>query len=239
MAVQRFHAISDWRAAARLSKAASPDLRMFESVLSLMSFFHFEIEPYSYGSSASVANLPGGLLIDLIKVRVMVQFLGLYEAVIDPLLLWNAACLPDEPVSCCSQRNEFPRAFVCPEMHRRIEPSRERPPFETCRCPSWLRSLSCAESGFAPDLRTETCDLASAPGNSDQLAPIFPVSLSESYPLALDQRKHLLRLPLAGVLRAVVRVPTRGRYHDAESPSGSWLSPLRKKWREAFRAFRL
>ena len=34
-AVQRFQAISDCRAAARLSKSVSPGLRMFDSVLSL------------------------------------------------------------------------------------------------------------------------------------------------------------------------------------------------------------
>src|SRR5260370_26380980 len=78
-------------------------------------FLDFEIESHSCHFSAFLTNLLSSFLIDLIKVSVVVELLGLDEAVINPLILWKTTRFPDEPFAFRGQRDKLPGAPVRPE----------------------------------------------------------------------------------------------------------------------------
>src|SRR5882724_5230031 len=78
-------------------------------------FLEFEIEPHSRQFSVFLTNLLRSFLIDLIKVSVVIELLGLDEAVINPLILWKTTRFPDEPFAFRGQCDKLPGTSVRPE----------------------------------------------------------------------------------------------------------------------------
>src|SRR5258707_5500695 len=103
--------------------------------------------------------------------------------------------------------------------HKRIDPNRERPRCGTCRCPSWLQSLSYAENRFGLHAHIGSCVLATALGRFDSAAPVFPVSSRKNRLSGLAQRKHPCRLTPVAVPHVTVPLRSHARFHVAESPS--------------------